>query len=256
VILAARDFYDQLAGEYDLIFEDWSDSIARQGRLLDALIRSRVTVKGATLLDCACGIGTQALGLAALGWNVVATDLSPLAVDRAAREARARALALETHVADMRELGPAVDRHFEVVIACDNAIAHLTVEDDLRRALLSMRERLLPGGLLLMTTRDYDTLAIEKPALLSRHAIRSEAGWRLVLQVCDWSPDGGSYIGTHLLVRQDDPEWKTIHRATRFRAWKREEVTRLLQASRFVDACWHDPAATEFYQPILTARAV
>ena len=39
------------------------------------------------MLDCACGIGTQAIGLAALGYNVTASDIS----DGEIAEARARA---------------------------------------------------------------------------------------------------------------------------------------------------------------------
>lgn len=37
----------------------------------------------ARILDCACGIGTQTLGLAGAGYRVHGTDLSPEAVRRA-----------------------------------------------------------------------------------------------------------------------------------------------------------------------------
>ena len=39
-----------------------------------------------SVLDCSCGIGTQAIGLALHGHRVHATDLSPVSVDCARRE--------------------------------------------------------------------------------------------------------------------------------------------------------------------------
>ena len=55
-------FYDALAPYYDLIFEDWDKSIARQAAVLDAIIRTHRPQGAHSVLDVACGIGTQALG--------------------------------------------------------------------------------------------------------------------------------------------------------------------------------------------------
>ena len=56
-------FYDELAGDYPLIYADRDASVRRQGDALDALIGQ----DGVTVLDCSCGIGTQAIGLALRG---------------------------------------------------------------------------------------------------------------------------------------------------------------------------------------------
>jgi hypothetical protein len=56
-------FYDELADDYHLIYSDWDASIRRQGDDLDALIGQ----DRAAVLDCSCGIGTQAIGLALRG---------------------------------------------------------------------------------------------------------------------------------------------------------------------------------------------
>jgi hypothetical protein len=64
------DFYDALAPHFHLIHPDWEASVTRQGEQLDGVIQE--FVPGArTVLDCACGIGTQALGLAARGYALV-----------------------------------------------------------------------------------------------------------------------------------------------------------------------------------------
>lgn len=65
-----EQFYDSLAASYHLIFDDWDAAIARQAAVLDALITSRLDQEHVRLHDCACGIGTQAIGLAALGYDV------------------------------------------------------------------------------------------------------------------------------------------------------------------------------------------
>jgi 2-polyprenyl-3-methyl-5-hydroxy-6-metoxy-1,4-benzoquinol methylase len=58
-------------------------------------------------LDCTCGIGTQALGLAALGYSVVGTDISTEAIRRARTEAETRGLNAQFRVADLRSLSVA-----------------------------------------------------------------------------------------------------------------------------------------------------
>jgi len=77
------DFYESLADYYHLIFEDWDRSIHQQAKVLDLLISRELSGRPLKILDCACGIGTQALGFASLGHQVVASDLSATEVRRA-----------------------------------------------------------------------------------------------------------------------------------------------------------------------------
>jgi glycine/sarcosine N-methyltransferase len=75
--------YDEIATLYHLVYPDWNAAIARQAAALDAIIREHVGPPPQSILDVSCGIGTQALGLAALGYAVTASDLSSAAVERA-----------------------------------------------------------------------------------------------------------------------------------------------------------------------------
>ena len=106
---SVREFYDELAESYHLIFADWQGSMRRQAAALDRLIEAQLGPGPHAILDCACGIGTQAIGLALLGHAVHATDLSPNAVARAEREAATRDASLSFGVADMRALASQVD---------------------------------------------------------------------------------------------------------------------------------------------------
>ena len=56
-------FYDNLASQYDKLFLDWQATTQEQAVILDKLFVSNGFDKSAHILDCACGIGTQAIGL-------------------------------------------------------------------------------------------------------------------------------------------------------------------------------------------------
>ena len=80
-----QPFYDRLAPYYHLLYPDWEVSMERQARGLAAVLEEFGIPRGARILDAACGIGTQTLGLAALGYQLSASDIAPLAVARASR---------------------------------------------------------------------------------------------------------------------------------------------------------------------------
>ena len=71
-----QTFYNNLADQYDKLFLDWQSETYEQALILNRLFRDNGFDSSANILDCACGIGTQAIGLAALGYNVTASDIS------------------------------------------------------------------------------------------------------------------------------------------------------------------------------------
>lgn len=131
-----ESFYDPLASDYHLIFDDWNASIGRQGQVLSKLLSPPEHLD--RVLDCACGIGTQTIALASLGYRGEGSDLSPLEVKRAQCEAVERGLKIDFRVDDMRELTTAATGEFGVVLALDNALPHLDSDSDILLALGSM----------------------------------------------------------------------------------------------------------------------
>jgi ubiquinone/menaquinone biosynthesis C-methylase UbiE len=81
--MSVADFYDQLSPFYHLIYADWDASVKRQASQLDAVIRELWEGRVRTVLDAACGTGTQAIGLAELGYQVTASDISLESLERA-----------------------------------------------------------------------------------------------------------------------------------------------------------------------------
>jgi SAM-dependent methyltransferase len=247
-------FYEQLAGDYHLIFGDWKSSVLRQGEILDTLIRAHIRTGSLSVLDCSCGIGTQAIGLALRGYRVHATDLSPAEVERAEREAKSFGVSLTFGVADFRTLASQVPGSFDVVLSCDNALPHLLSGEDLRLAAANMAAKLREKGPLLVSIRDYDQLAQEKPLAEMPRVYDDPEGRRIIFQVWDWSADGRTYTVHLFIVREAGGDWKTSHYMTAYRALQRDELTAILQSTGFSNIRWHMPEESGYYQPIVIAR--
>jgi len=249
-------FYEELADYYHLIFEDWDLSIARQAKTLNSLLISHLGSSPLHILDCACGIGTQSIGLAQLGHHVVASDLSPAAVHRARNEARQRNLPIQFHASDMTHLKEIEHTGFDAVITLDNALPHLD-RLQLIDATKAIASKLRPNGLFIASIRDYDTLIQEKPAMQKPAFYGPPGKRRIVHQVWDWTGNKeDSRYQMHLYITtQSDQGWRTQHFVSEYRCLLRHEFSTALSNAGFHDIQWLTPAESGFYQPIVLARS-
>ena len=249
------DFYDELADSYHLIFKDWESAIRLQANALRTLLKSHGDGSPLRILDCACGIGTQAIGLAMLGHQVVASDLSAAAVDRAELETRNRDLTIQFFVADMTSLQEISDTGFDVVIAMDNALPHLS-PTQLPQAVTAIGSKLKPSGLFLASIRDYDTLIREKPTIQKPAFYGAPGNRRIVHQVWDWADnvDDAKYAMHLYITAQSELGWETKHYVSEYRCLLRIELLTVLRNAGFENIQWLTPAESGFYQPIVLAR--
>lgn len=249
-----QKFYDELSGDYHLLFEDWDAAIQQQARTLDQLIKKYATRKTNTLMDCACGIGTQAIGLAQLGYSITATDLSPKAIERAEQEAQQRQLQNITFTtADFTQLEASVKGTFDIVIACDNALPHLLTEASMSQALKSILSKINDGGLFLASIRDYDQLISNRPAS-TLPVVKDNTGQRsIAFQVWDWITSN-TYTVNHFTLKGQGENYETHLRQTTYRAYQRAELSLLMAACGFEAIEWLMPEDSGYYQPIVIAR--
>lgn len=248
-------FYDDLADEYHLIFEDWWASALRHGEIIEAILGTFGLGRRARVLDCTCGIGTQALPLALLGYTVVGSDISARSVERARREAKERGIAADFLVCDVRDLDRAVPTGFDVALACDNSLPHLPTDAELAAALRSIRRCLSEGGVFLASIRNYDELAADRPTGVVPVAYSSGDGTRIVGQAWEWSERGDTVLIRLFVLREREGRWSCSLRTTRYRALRRSEMDRALIQAGFDDVTWHAADETGYHQPIVTARA-
>lgn len=245
--------YDALAEHYHLLFEDWQRSLVKQGEIISALIPPPEAC--GKVLDCACGIGTQAIGLALRGYDVEGSDVSLLEVQRARRESASRGLSIPFRRDDMRSLAGSSQGQFGCVLALDNAIPHLDSDEDIVMALSAMRRRLRPGGTLLLSIRDYGPL-IAARSKSTEPMIFSDGGRRrIVHQVWDWQDD--RRYALHIFVTQelDDGAWTSRHFVGGYRAVTVDELADLTERGGLRKVEVLGQAESGFYQPMIRAIA-
>ena len=253
---SVTDFYDRLGPVFHQnMGYDWEAGVRWEGEWLDHFLSEQLRGAGPwSVLDCSCGIGTQAIGLAIHGHRVHATDLSPVSVDCARRESTEFGVDITFGVADFRKLSETISDTFDVVISCDNSFAHCLNDDDLAAALTSIKSRLKPGGLLLLSIRDYDALIANKPIFNSQHVQDKPDGRRIVFQVWDWASDGRRYGVHQFLIKENDSGYELKHFETELRALLRDEIMTAVHGAGYEEIRWHDPEASGYYQPIVTAH--
>ena len=251
---ATRQFYDSLSEDYHLIFHDWAVSRENQARIIHTLIQEKIprAPKTLSVLDCSCGIGTQAIGLAKLGYRITATDLSPKAVERARAEAGKAGVAIRFGVADFCHLEEQVPDIYDVVLSFDNSLPHLLEDHEFSLAFRSIRGKLKNNGLFLASIRDYDRLAADRPNLTTPSFHDNEHGKRVSFQIWEW--EGRVYTIHHFIIRKVGANWETGQRTTRYRAVLRGEMGALLESAGFRELEWRMPEDSGFYQPVVAAR--
>ena len=244
-----QSFYNNMASQYDKLFQDWQATTHEQALILEKIFSDRGFDRSVKLLDCACGIGTQAIGLAALGYDVTASDISEGELEEAKQRAENNNVKLRLERADFCALSEVFPQQFDIIICMDNALPHMLSKDALRSAVNSIADRLAPGGIFVASIRDYDALLMEKPPYSPPYIHHTEKGKRVSFQIWDW--EGDHYKLCQYII--DDGEALSIGKfECEYRATRREEFTQLLTAA----GCrieWLFPEDSGFYQPIFVA---
>ena len=242
-----EQFYDELTPFFHLIHGDWERSINIQSSNLDHIIREHWGGGVKTILDASCGIGTQSLGLAALGYAVTASDLSTKSVDRAKQEAGRRGLSIDFSVADMRKAFDHHRRMFDVVISCDNSVPHLLSDDEILTAFEQFYGCARPGGGCVISVRDYRAMDLQGVQVMP-HGVRVENGTRFVIfQV--WEFHGKIYDTSIYFVEDGGgPECHTRVMRGKYYAVTTDRLIELMARAGFRNVQRLDG---RFFQPVI-----
>jgi SAM-dependent methyltransferase len=141
-------FWDERYGASDAL---WSGHV-------NAVVRDEVAgLPPGRALDVGCGEGGDALWLAEHGWQVTGIDVSQVALDRAARRARAVGLELRTEweQRDLLVWAPPVAAYDLVSVA----FVHLATGDR-RQVYADLAAAVAPGGTFLVGAHHPDDLGV------------------------------------------------------------------------------------------------
>jgi 2-polyprenyl-3-methyl-5-hydroxy-6-metoxy-1,4-benzoquinol methylase len=246
-----QSFYDDMATQYEKLFLDWQSTTREQAVILDGIFRDYGFDRNAHVLDCACGIGTQSIGLAAIGYQVSASDISDGELAEAMAKAKNNGVQINFKHADFRHLSEVFTEKFDIVIAMDNALPHMLTRTDLEAAIKSILGQTKDGGIFVASIRDYDSLLEKKPSYSTPYVHKTDKGQRVSFQTWVWNDD--RYHLTQYII--DDEESLQISKfECDYRATRRDELTRLFLMNGCNDVTWKMPEETGFYQPIVIAR--
>lgn len=246
-----QTFYDNLASHYDKLFFDWQATIQEQAVILNKLFVEYGFDKTAQILDCACGIGTQAIGLALLGYHVTASDISDGEIVEATKRAVNNNVKIRFEHADFCMLSKTFLEQFDIVIAMDNALPHMLSAKALATAIKSITSQIIEGGMFVASIRDYDALLVDKPPYSSPYIHKTNKGQRVSFQTWDW--DGDCYKLIQYII-DDEKNLQISKFECEYRATRRNELTNLLIANGCSKVEWLFPEETGFYQPIVIAK--
>ncbi|MBR4019349.1 MAG: class I SAM-dependent methyltransferase, partial [Clostridia bacterium] len=184
-----QTFYDNLAAQYDKLFLDWQATTKEQAVILDKIFKDNGFDNTARILDCACGIGTQAIGIAAMGYDVAASDISDGELAQAKERAASNGVNICFEHADFCALSETFSERFDIVIAMDNALPHMLSKEALEAAIRSITNQLAPGGMFVASIRDYDALLKDKPPYSPPYIHKTPKGQRVSFQTWNWAGD-------------------------------------------------------------------
>ena len=186
--------YGALASVYEWLVADAKASPAGSAQAFE-MVTAELD-PGARILDCACGIGLLAVGLAQAGFQVIACDASPAMVERTQRLARAQAVEVPARVCRWDQLPEqGWPGRFDAVFCVGNSLAHATGRDGRRAALSGMASVLADGGVLVLTSRNWEQIRAAGSRLDVWDRLVERAG-RTAMVVYSW---------------QIPPAWETEH---------------------------------------------
>ncbi|MCL2095832.1 MAG: class I SAM-dependent methyltransferase [Oscillospiraceae bacterium] len=228
----AENFYDKIASKYRWFFSS-QDGIMKRANDIKPILE-KFNVK--TVLDCSCGDGIQAIPLAKMGYSVDAGDISANMLKKAMEFANKENLNINFQQADFRELEKTFTHTYDCVLSLGNSIPHLMTEQDIKKALLSIYNRLNPNGIILVTMRDYDEMLAKKNRFHPMRINDIHDNFRYsILYVFDYFPDIIRFNIIYLIENMETGEKHMEQETVDYNPIKKADFIKYLKETGFVN---------------------
>lgn len=229
-------FYDAIAEYYPLLDRDWEVRLEREGLGLRSIFRNKGIQR---VLDAACGVGTQAVPLAQLGYDVVAADPSAGMLRKARTVAEHYGVLdrIEFRQVDFLQLRQTISGVFDAVVCKGNALPHLLLDEEIEGALRNFYDLLRPGGMVVIGMRDFGPFMETRPRFFPGTIHTFDDGSEFItFDIWEWE-DGPPVIATQNLyiISGKADHYRTIKRQVVFRPLSTDEVKVVLLEAGFED---------------------
>lgn len=192
-----KDIYEKFANDYDE-FGAIENYLGSEKTFFQQLFGENGV---RTVLDCSCGTGQHLYMLSELGFQVFGSDYSSSMIRVASENLAKHGKKVPLCQCDFRYLRKAYTEKFDAIVCLTTSLPHLHTEEDLIKALLSMKGRLTANGLLVLTqgTTHY-TLSL--PAI---EVVVNREGF------------------SRIFVKEHDDQFQTVHVLDLYHSKKRLE---------------------------------
>lgn len=179
-----NDLYTDLAADYEWLFDDDAVGTSPEpgatspgaGDLLDAAMAG--LAPGAPVLDCACGVGIDALALARRGFTVTATDGSSSMIARAKERLAASASKVSVLQSRWQDLPANLADRFDLAICLGNSIVHAGSVPAMVESLKGIRGVLKPEGKVIVASRNWELMYRSWPRIVLAPRVKERRGTR------------------------------------------------------------------------------
>lgn len=211
--------YDALAEVYEWLISDAKLTPADFAAAFDDVIRPLPS--NARVLDCSCGTGQLAVGLAGLGLQVVATDASAAMVRRTEELAAEIGASLRTVRAAWHELTNHFDdASFDMMFCVGNSLHHAEGARGRLAAVASMSRLLRPGGRVVLTSRTWELVRAAGTRLDIRdQLVRRNGRDALVIYRWDIAPHWEEEHHIEIAVAQVEADGSVLVRSELLSCW-------------------------------------
>ncbi len=233
------DFYSDLAHDYEWLFPD--ETVGRLGAtspgsqaLLEAAVKT--LGPGNPVLDCACGIGADAIALARRGLVVTACDGSQAMVAETRQRSERYGIAVTVSQSKWQDLPNRVPGPFELVLCLGNSIVHAETRTNRVAALAGMRKVLSPTGTLIVDSRNWELLYNSRPRIVPARQVIEREGIRCTsLYIWTIPDDFESSCTAEIVLLFEGAEGQTSYRrhAIDFVPFHHDDLTNDIRAAGF-----------------------
>jgi SAM-dependent methyltransferase len=204
--------YGDAAEWFDALFDDANQLSTLEASSLDAIFK---TAGVQAVLDCACGTGIQALGLAELGYDVCASDISTRMLRQLRDKAAERRLAIPSRRQDFRFLSRWPGRKFDAVICCGASVTLVPRREEMAASLARMVAVVSGnGGLVVVGLHNYPLLRRRQEEFKLRRPYTTRTG-DLAFDVRRFGDDSVELV--HTIARLEASGWRLT--TSRIRHW-------------------------------------
>ncbi len=222
------ELYNEMASVFDYEVEDWDTAMqAYLAYVKPIMVENNVK----TVLDCSCGTGIQAIGLAVEGFRVTASDISEEMIKAARKNASKYGVDVEFVQSSFLDLKTSFSKKFDAVISMGNAFSHMLTDQDAVEALKSMRSVLRDeNGLCLLDIWNYVTLTAKKKRFIPL-VVKDDA---IVLQVRDFFDPSRVDVNFLYFIRLNG-KWQHRNVSMKLRPITTDQVQQFLMEAGFKD---------------------